>query len=91
MGHAGRTRFPEGFLRLVLTRYILERLSRLGFNIDLGIALTKAHHIAAAQFRAQKPHDQLTNDHKEQEGENPVVEKLVNGESSRDNLGNSEH
>ena len=80
--------FLKGFLRLVLTRYILERLSRLGFNIDLGIALTKAHHIAAAQFRAQKPHDQLTNAHKEQEGENPVVEKFGQRRIlPRDNLG----
>ena len=80
--------FLKGFLRLVLAGYILERLASLGFNIDLGIALTKAHHIASAQLWTHKPHDQLANDHKEQEGENPVIEELGQRRIlPRDNLG----
>ena len=38
----------KGFLRLILTRDIRERDSGLLLDIDLGVALSDAHHSSAA-------------------------------------------
>ena len=38
----------KGFLRLVLARYVSKRDSRLLLDVDLGVALSNAHHSSAA-------------------------------------------
>ena len=80
--------FLKGFLGFILAGYILEGFSRLGGNVNLGIALPEAHHVASAHFRSQIAHDQLSDDHKEQEGQDPIVEEAHNGRFLlRDHLG----
>ena len=38
----------KGFLRLVLARYVSKRDSCLLLDVDLGVALSNAHHSSAA-------------------------------------------
>ena len=71
--------FLQGFLGFVLSGHILEGDAGLGGNVHLGIALAEAHHIAATDFRSQIPHEQLPDDHKDQERQDPVVEEADNG------------
>ena len=82
----------QGFLGLVLARYIREGNARIGLHIDLGVALAEIAHAAeaaeAAAAAPHEPHDELADGEEEHDRQDPVVKKAFQGRAfPRDNLG----